>query len=307
MSDVPSNAAGRFARFASGRRSKWLILAFWVVVLVLAFSPAGKLTGAQENDAVSWLPGDAESTEVLHDLARFQSSDEIPAVVVYERPSGATSADIAAVAGQLQQLANIDGVDRDPIGPIPSEDRQALQVIVPIDAGSGGWESLGTAVDAIRDVAASSPAGLSVHITGPGGFAADSSEAFAGIDGTLLYSAVAVVVVILLLTYRSPVLWLLPVISAVVALFVAQAVIYFLAVDAGLTVNAQSAGHPDGAGLRRRDGLRPAAGRPLPGGAAPPRGPARGDGLRAAPVRPGDPRQRLDGDRRDAVPAVRRA
>ena len=242
MSDVSSNAAGRLARFASGRRSKWLILAFWVVALVLAFSPAGKLTGAQENDAVSWLPGDAESTEVLHALARFQSSDEVPAVVVYERPSGATTADIAAVAGQLQQFANIEGVDRDPVGPIPSKDRQALQVVVPIDAGSGGWESLGTAVDAIRDVAASSPDGLSVHITGPGGFAADSSEAFAGIDGKLLYSAVAVVVLILLLTYRSPVLWALPVFSAVVSLFVAQAVIYFLAVDAGLTVNAQSAG-----------------------------------------------------------------
>ena len=65
---------------------------------------------------------------------------------------------------------------------------------------------------------------MSVHITGPGGFAADSSEAFEGIDGKLLYSALAVVVVILLLTYRSPLLWILPVFSAVVALMVAQAV-----------------------------------------------------------------------------------
>ena len=65
---------------------------------------------------------------------------------------------------------------------------------------------------------------------------------FKGISGTLLYSAVAVVIVILLITYRSPVLWLLPVISSGVALIIAQAVIYLLAAHGGLTVNAQSAG-----------------------------------------------------------------
>ncbi|WP_240977604.1 MMPL family transporter [Knoellia koreensis] len=81
-----------------------------------------------------------------------------------------------------------------------------------------------------------------MHVTGPVGYAADSSEAFSGIDGKLLYSAMAVVIVILLLTYRSPVLWLIPVISAGTALFVAQAVIYFLAKDDTLTVNAQSSG-----------------------------------------------------------------
>jgi putative drug exporter of the RND superfamily len=233
---------GRLARFASGATSKWLILGFWLVVFVLALSPAGKLTGAQENDAVSWLPGDAESTSVLRDSAAFQSSDEIPAVVVYERTGGATNGDVAAVAAQMKQFADVDGVQRDPVGPIPSADKRALQVLVPIDAGSGGWEALGTAVDEIRAITDDGPAGLSVHITGPGGFAADSSEAFAGIDGKLLYSAVGVVVVILLLTYRSPILWMLPVFSAVVSLMVAQAAVYFLATKADLTVNAQSAG-----------------------------------------------------------------
>ena len=65
---------------------------------------------------------------------------------------------------------------------------------------------------------------------------------FKGIDSTLLYATLAVVIVILLITYRSPVLWLLPVLSAGVALITAQAVVYLLAAHAGLTVNAQSAG-----------------------------------------------------------------
>ena len=91
----------------------------------------------------------------------------------------------------MQQFDDVDGVDRDPVGPIPSEDGRRCRSSCPIDAGSGGWEALGTAVDDDpRRSPTTSPDGLSVHITGPGGFAADSSEAFAGIDGKLLYSAV---------------------------------------------------------------------------------------------------------------------
>ena len=242
MSAEHKASVGALARFSSNRSSKWIALGFWIVVLVLAFSPAGKLTGAQENDAISWLPGDAESTQVLNDMEQFQSADEIPTLVVYERPSGITAKDMSAVTAQVAEFNDVEGVERDATGPLPSEDTQALQVYVPIDAGSGGWEALGSAVESMREIAADSPDGLSVHFTGPGGFAADSSEAFAGIDGKLLYSAIAVVIVILLFTYRSPVLWILPVFSSVVALLVAQAVIYFLATAGDLTVNAQSAG-----------------------------------------------------------------
>jgi len=238
----PRGPLGGLARFPSGKASKWILLGFWLVVLVLAVAPAGKLTGAQENDAVSWLPGDAESTQVLQEMGQFQSSDEIPAIVVYERPGGVTPDDLAAVARQVSDFNDVEGVERDAVGPIPSEDQEALQVIVPVDAGSGGWESLAAAVESMRDIGADGPEGLTVHFTGPGGFAADSSEAFAGIDGKLLYSAIAVVVVILLFTYRSPLLWILPVFASVVALLVAQAVIYLLATRADLTVNAQSAG-----------------------------------------------------------------
>jgi RND superfamily putative drug exporter len=234
--------AGRLAALPCGKVSKWIVLALWIVAIAVSFGPASKLTGAQENDAVSWLPGKAESTEVLKATQQFSSPDEIPAVLVYERSAGITPADKQAVARHVTQYAELPDVDRDVIGPIPSEDGKALQVLVPINAGSGGWEVIGARADDIRRVAADRPDGMSFHVTGPGGFAADSQEAFAGIDGKLLYSAAAVVIIILLLTYRSPVLWLLPLLSAAGALFAAQAVIYYLATEADLTVNAQSAG-----------------------------------------------------------------
>ena len=90
--------AGRLAALPCGKVSKWIVLALWIVAVAVCFSPAGKLTGAQENDAVSWLPGNAESTKVLKESAQFSSPDEIPAVLVYERSSGITPADQQAVA-----------------------------------------------------------------------------------------------------------------------------------------------------------------------------------------------------------------
>jgi len=81
-----------------------------------------------------------------------------------------------------------------------------------------------------------------VYVGGPAASAADQIKIFKGIDTTLLYATLAVVIVLLLLTYRSPVLWLLPILSAGVALIVAQAVIYLLTQHANLTVNGQSEG-----------------------------------------------------------------
>src|SRR6266498_142644 len=116
------------------------------------------------------------------------------------------------------------------------------ETIVPVNLGHNGWNQAGTAATSLRTAATSGANGMTVHITGPLGTAADSSKAFKGIDSTLLYATLTVIIVLLLITYRSPILWLLPVISAGIALTSAEALIYLLAKHAGLTVNAQSAG-----------------------------------------------------------------
>jgi putative drug exporter of the RND superfamily len=237
------NGVGRLAKLPSGRRTKWLVVVFWVAVLAVAGPLAGKLTGVQKNDTVEWLPQSAESTQVFRLSERFQSSDVIPAVVVYERSGAITPGDLAAVTADKEKFAQVDGVVVDQMaGPIPAQDGQALQLLVPIDMGTGGWERLSVVVDEMRGNVGETPAGLERYVTGPAGVSADFGAAFEGIDGTLLYTAGAVVIIILLLTYRSPVLWMLPVVSAVVALTSAQAVIYLLARYADLTVNAQSQG-----------------------------------------------------------------
>ncbi|MFF5158629.1 MMPL family transporter [Streptomyces sp. NPDC000348] len=239
--------AGRgVARLVCGRRSKWLVLALWLVILFLMAPFAQKLTGAQDNDAASWLPGSAESTRVL-EISRDFRPEQIPAVVIYARDGGLTAGDRAQIAEDVRRLKQLDdhGIrGAETQGPVfdREPDPRAAQVFVPVTMDEKGWERISPAVGDIRDEVGTGGGGLSVHITGPGGTSADFAEVFEGIDSTLLFAAMGVVIVMLLITYRSPTLILVPVLSVIAALFTAQALIYFLAEYGGLTVNGQSAG-----------------------------------------------------------------
>src|SRR5580704_13612976 len=234
--------AGAIVAVPGGRRAKWAVLVFWLIVVALLGSLAGKLTGAEKNDASAWLPAKAESTKVLDVQSRFQSPDIFAAVLVYDRQSGVTGADKAKAAADARRFGGVAGVVHSQVaGPFVSGDGKAIETIVPVNLGSKGWNGASDAATALRTIAGSNANGLAVHITGPLGTAADSADAFKGIDGVLLYATLVVVIVLLLITYRSPVLWLMPVISAGVALATAQGLIYLLAKQ-GLTVNAQSAG-----------------------------------------------------------------
>ena len=72
---------------ASGRRTKWAVLVFWLLMLGVFGSLSGKLTGAEQNNIQAWLPGSAQSTKVLALQARLQSPNVFTAVVVYDRPA----------------------------------------------------------------------------------------------------------------------------------------------------------------------------------------------------------------------------
>ena len=234
--------ASAIIRLPAGRRTKWAVLVFWLIVVAVIGPLAGKLTSAEKNDASAWLPAAAESTKVLDIQSRFQSPNIYAAVVVYGRSSGLTGADKAKAAADARRFAGVHGVVRSQLaGPIPSADGKATETIVPVNLGSQGWNGASAAATKLRVIARTDANGLAFHIAGPLGNAADSANAFKGIDGILLYATLAVVIVLLLITYRSPVLWLLPVVSAGVALATAQGLIYLLARH-GLTVNAQSAG-----------------------------------------------------------------
>ncbi len=222
----------------TGRVSKWIVLVFWILLLVGSAGFAQKLADVQNNEASSWLPESAESTRALEKLGPFQDPNAIPTVVAYVREGGLTEADLAAITAQTEEFAQLEGVEGEVKGPLVSQDGEAAQTLVTFNLGSEGWNKMPDTADDLREIAAID--GVRAYVTGAGGQAADAAEAFGGIDTTLLFSTLGVVIVILLFTYRSPILWFLPLASAVVALICSQALIYFLAKYADLTVNGQS-------------------------------------------------------------------
>ncbi len=240
MTKTGSSRAHRIAALPCGRRTKYLVVVFWIVVVALTGSLAGKLQGAEKNDASAYLPASAASTQELNLQARFSSKNLNPAVLIYQRQSGITPADLRKAAADARSFAALPAVRGRVAGPVPAADHRAIQTIVGANLGYNA--SIGSFVTGLRATASAGDPGLSVYVTGPAASAADQLKIFKGIDSTLLYATLAVVIVLLLATYRSPVLWLLPILSAGVALIASEAVIYLLTQHTSLTVNGQSGG-----------------------------------------------------------------
>jgi len=228
---------------SGARRRRWVLPAVLVLVWLAVGGPLGsfqgQLAGVAENDNAAFLPTTAESTKVIELQQSFAEAEIIPAIVVYERESGITPGDITAAEDDVEQIGELDGLVGDVSPPIPSEDGQALQLIVPLDADLG--DELSTVVTDIRDIVADNDIEF-VSVAGPGGIFADFGEAFGDIDGFLVIVTALVVAFILVLVYRSPVLPVLVLVGAALALGVSAAAVYGLVKADVLTLNGQSQG-----------------------------------------------------------------
>jgi RND superfamily putative drug exporter len=223
---------------------RWLLpavlLVTWLAIGSVAGPMAGKISSVQKNDNASFLPASAESTKALELDADFTGGETVPAIVVWERADGLTGQDRAAIEAATAKIAALEGVAGRPSPVLLADDGAAAQVVVPLP-GADSFDEAAPLVDRMRELAADVPDGVASHVTGPGGFVADLSKAFEGIDGKLLVVTGAVVLVILLVVYRSPVF--VPVLLAAgLALATAQAAVYQLAKHDVITVNGQSAG-----------------------------------------------------------------
>ncbi|HEX5994740.1 MAG TPA: MMPL family transporter [Jiangellales bacterium] len=221
-------------------RIRWLLpgvlVLIWLTVGGVAGPYAGKLAEVQVNDRTAFLPDDAESTKVADALSAVQDDASLSAIVVIEYGRALDDVDLSEADELARQIGEIDAVTESPSAPAPSEDGLAVQIAVPVD----GTEDVAETVAQIRDVVQG--AGQQAFVTGPAGFAADLSDAFGNIDGLLLLVALSAVLVILLIVYRSPLLPVLVLSSAVLALTAASAIVYALADRDVLTLNGQSQG-----------------------------------------------------------------
>jgi RND superfamily putative drug exporter len=216
-----------------------------VAVILLAVAPlaalGGRLTGEQSNDAAAYLPAGAEATTVAQELQRFTGTDSTPAVLVYTRPSGITHDDQIRITSVLISLTDelSDQLAGPPEGPLIASDGQAAEVVLRL-LGSDPVR-LRTDVDALRATAGQTP-GLELHVTGPAAALTDLTEVFNRLDGTVLVVAVGAVLLILVFAYRSPVLPVIVLGVAGLALAFANGVTYLLVSHGVLAVSGDTQG-----------------------------------------------------------------
>ncbi len=184
-----------------------------LVVVVVSGALMGLLSGgtsAEQSPVV--VPADSESARADAARAEFPGGDQVPAILVVTRADGAalTPQDRAAVDGARERMLAAAGAGRSGPPVQISEDGQAAVAPVVLHADLSGF-ALNDKVNALRTAASDGlPADLRAQVTGGPAFGADIADSFSGANITLLAVTAAVVALLLIVTYRSPVLWLVP-------------------------------------------------------------------------------------------------
>jgi RND superfamily putative drug exporter len=238
-----------------------LVVILWFVITGIFGPLFGKLTSVQENNNSSFLPKGAEATLAADQIKLFSSQDSFnfPALVLFEGSS--TPATFATINERVLQAGNLSLAGTtakisDFLAPganisvFPSKDGEALLANIPLNGNAiaellpNDEPVLPAVVEALREdlepIAKAN--GFEPYVTGPAGLLGDLFGAFGSIDSTLLLTTLAVVAVILIVVYRSPVLWIIPLLSALFALSTAGGIVYLLAKNDIIDVDGQSQG-----------------------------------------------------------------
>ena len=178
------------------RRLSWVLALVVIAVSGALMALLGEGDSSQRSPVP--VPDTAESARANDLRAQFPGGDEVPAIIVITRDDGArlNPADLAAIERKWRAQVSADGA--------------AALTVVPLKADLTGF-ALGDAVKALRQSATDGlPKDLRTEVTGGPAFGADIANSFSGANFTLLAVTAAVVALLLIVTYRSPVLWLVP-------------------------------------------------------------------------------------------------
>ena len=235
------------ASFVTGRRTKWIVVALWVVA-VAALTPVGaKLVDETQDDTASFLPESAESTEVVEILdEQFDAGETTQGLLIYHREGGLTPADeekIAADAEAVEALSDEElpltvpptlpvGDDAPPGLVSPDGDLAYTVLTVPTD-----FEKAADWGENVRETTGDGDDGLEILLSGDLGFSTDAEEVFSDFDLKLLMATALLVLILLGLIYRAVLVALTPLLVVFFAYSVATAFVYLYA-KSGATVSS---------------------------------------------------------------------
>ena len=242
------------ASVVTGRRTKWVVLVLWILVLLVMQPLGAKLADETTDDTESFLPDSAESTEVVRILDDdFGGGETTQGQIVYRRTGGLTAEDKQRIIDDAENVATA-GIDEIPLTEPPSQpftisgQTNAAQVSKDGDVAftvltvpvSGDFETQAEWGQNVRDIIErDQPEGTTVLLTGDLGFAVDAHDVFSSLDAKLLLATVLLVLVLLGLIYRAVLVALAPLLVVFFAYTVASGFIYLLA-KSGETVSSNS-------------------------------------------------------------------
>ncbi len=207
-----SRALRRFPEWMTSRGGAWITLGAVLLIMMTLFGLFGSAKAPAGNEQA---PAGSESARTSALLAEFPNADRQSVIVVASRDDGATlsAPDVAALEGLLPVLGS--HADADPTGPLVSEDEKAAVLVTPIAVGQTSTDTAAVVAALRADIDEHAPDGITLLVTGGPAFGADIAASFEGADFTLLLVTIMIVAVLLIVTYRSPVLWLLPLAATV--------------------------------------------------------------------------------------------
>ncbi|OJX67262.1 MAG: hypothetical protein BGO95_11335 [Micrococcales bacterium 73-13] len=205
-----SRARRPFSDRLTSRGGAWVSLGLVVLIMVALFGVFGSAKAPARNDQA---PAGAESSRTSELLAEFPNADRQSVLVVASRDDGAKLSE-----GEIEELKGLLPVldarsDAASSGPMVSDDGKAAVLITPIKVGETNTDTAAVIKELRTDIAGHTPTGMSLLVTGGPAFGADVAAAFEGADFTLLLVTILIVAILLIVTYRSPVLWLIPLVA----------------------------------------------------------------------------------------------
>ena len=198
----------------TSKRGAWISFGIALLVMVLLFGMFGSAKAPALN---AQAPADSESAVTSALMKKFPNADQQSVLVVATREDGAalSDADLAKLGDLIPNLDTLS--DGDVRGPMVSEDKESAVLSVPIVVGETNTETAETIKEIRADLAQETSSGLQLQVTGGPAFGADVAAAFEGANFTLLLVTIIIVALLLIITYRSPVLWLIPLIVVALA------------------------------------------------------------------------------------------
>ena len=227
------------------------LVAFLLVAGFLSIT-SPELSTVTTNEESEFLPKNSESLRVLESIqSNFVTGAGIPAIIVIDSDNVLDSDKMNQVADYTQRLRSKDrpsalgqvlSPTENPVfmSSMISKDGSALQILATI-RGAPADIDFEEAVDWLRSEASTifTDTELSVSVTGPAGIITDAVKVFRGIDLRVTVTTVALVFILLLLVYRSPLLAIIPLLIIGVALTCARAIASLLTQNFGLALNDQ--------------------------------------------------------------------